>query len=69
MDAKQFFSKVCAMRKYQKAFFQTRDAAALRQSKALEKEIDDEIARVARITHQPDIQPQQPQPQQHHWEF
>ena len=65
MDAQQFFCKVCAMRKAQKAFFQTRDAAVLRQSKALEKEIDDEIARVARITHQ---QPAQPRQQQFHWE-
>ena len=44
MNAQEFFSKVCAMRKYQKEFFKTHDAQALRQSKALEKEVDDMIA-------------------------
>ena len=44
MDDKQFFSKVCAMRKFQKQYFKTRDVQVLRQSKAVEKEIDDEIA-------------------------
>jgi len=67
MDAKQFFSKVCAMRKAQKVFFDTRSQTAFKQAKALEKEIDTEIARVARLTHQPDIQPQ-PQQQTFHWE-
>lgn len=44
MDDNQFFSKVCAMRKFQKQYFKTRDVQVLRQSKAVEKEIDDEIA-------------------------
>lgn len=60
MDAKTFFSKVCAMRKYQKEYFKTRDVQVLRQSKALEREIDEEIARVAAL--------QQPQQQSFHWE-
>jgi len=67
MNAQEFFSKVCAMRKAQKAYFKTRDAQVLRQSKALEAEIDNEIARVARITHQPSYQPQ-PSQQKFHWE-
>ncbi|MCM1079105.1 MAG: hypothetical protein NC344_05690 [Bacteroidales bacterium] len=46
MNAKQFFSKVSALRKYQKEYFATRSKDALRQSIALEKEIDSEIERV-----------------------
>ncbi|MBO7477540.1 MAG: hypothetical protein J6U04_06355 [Salinivirgaceae bacterium] len=64
MDAQQFFSRVCALRKAQKEFFKTHSSAALRQSKALEKEIDEEIARVARITHIA----QQPKQQSFHWD-
>jgi hypothetical protein len=66
MDAKTFFSKVCAMRKAQKAYFQTRDVKVLRQSKALEKEIDDEIARVAAMNLQEP--PRQPKQREFHWE-
>lgn len=49
MDAKQFFDKVAAMRRYQKDYFRTRSSVALRNSKALEKEIDQEIERVQKI--------------------
>lgn len=49
MNSKEFFDKVVLMRRYQKEYFRTR-SSALRQSKALEKEIDDEIERVQRIT-------------------
>lgn len=49
MDAKQFFSKVCAMRKLQKAYFAKRDAAVLTQCKAVEREIDAEIKRVEEL--------------------
>ena len=66
MDTQQFISKVCAMRKYQKEFFKTHDAQALRQSKALEKEVDDMIAQNAATLHQ---QPRQPKQQSlFHWE-
>jgi hypothetical protein len=54
------------MRKYQKEFFKTHDATALRQSKALEKEVDDMIAQNAATLHQ---QPRQPKQQSlFHWE-
>lgn len=46
MDARQFFDKVAYMRKCQKEYFRTRSATALRQSKAVEAEIDREIERV-----------------------
>lgn len=49
MNNKQFFDKVAAMRKYQKEYFRTRSSVALRNSKALEKEIDQEIERVQKI--------------------
>lgn len=54
------------MRKYQKEYFKTRDVQVLRQSKALEKEIDDEIARVAAMGLQKP--PRQPKQQEFHWE-
>ena len=50
MIAEKFFDKVALMRRYQKDYFRTRASSVLRQSKALEKEIDDEIERVQRIT-------------------
>lgn len=46
MNAKQFFDRVTIMRKYQKEYFRTRSQSALKLSKALELEIDAEIARV-----------------------
>lgn len=49
MDAKTFFQKVALMRKAQKEFFKTRSQTALRNSKALEAEIDNEIERVNNI--------------------
>lgn len=55
MDAKTFFTKVALMRKAQKEYFKTRNRTALRNSKALEAEIDKEIERVNNIigTQQP----------------
>lgn len=67
MDAKQFFSKVCAMRKAQRAYYNSRSHTELKKAMALEKEIDIEIARVARLTHQPDIM-SEPQQQTINWE-
>lgn len=58
MDAKTFFTKVALMRKAQKEYFKTRTQAALRNSKALETEIDNEIERVNKIIGTPK-QPQQ----------
>lgn len=49
MDAKTFFTKVALMRKAQKEYFKTRSSSALRNSKALETEIDKEIERVNNI--------------------
>lgn len=49
MDAKTFFQKVTLMRKAQKEYFKNRSQTALRNSKALEAEIDKEIERVNNI--------------------
>lgn len=49
MDAKSFFNLVAALRDKQKEYFRTRSQSALRESKALEKRVDDEICRVNQI--------------------
>ena len=49
MNPKEFFDKVCRMRKAQKDYFRTRSGRALSDSKRLEKEIDDEIERVNKV--------------------
>lgn len=49
MNPKEFFNKVCRMRKAQKEYFRTRSGRALADSKRLEKEIDDEIERVEKV--------------------
>lgn len=49
MNARQFFDKVALMRKLQKEYFKSRSSTILRQSKAIEKEVDTEIARVNAI--------------------
>ena len=49
MNPKEFFDKVCRMRKAQKEYFRTRSGRALSDSKRLEKEIDDEIERVNKV--------------------
>ncbi len=46
MNSRTFFEKVSLMREAQKEYFRTRSHDALRKSKALEAEIDREIARV-----------------------
>lgn len=46
MTNRQFFDRVVQLRRFQKDFFATRSRESLQQAKALEKEIDDEIARV-----------------------
>lgn len=49
MDAKTFFKLVATMRDKQKEYFRTRSQSALRESKALEKRVDDEIKRVENV--------------------
>ena len=49
MNARQFFDKVCMMRKYQKAYERTHSQLSYNQSKLIEKEIDAEIERVQNI--------------------
>lgn len=46
MEHRVFFDKVSLMRMKQKEYFKTRSKAALEASKALEREIDNEIERV-----------------------
>lgn len=54
MNNKEFFDKVSDMREAQKEYFKTRNSAALNRSKALERVIDEEIARVNNIlNHRP----------------
>lgn len=57
--ARWFFNKVQAMRQAQKQYFKTRSQSALRQSKALEREIDAEIERVNALLVSPPPQPTQ----------
>ncbi len=49
MNARQFFDRVALLRHFQKEYFKTRGKEALKQSIALEKEIDAEIERVTAI--------------------
>ena len=49
MNSRQFFNKVCMMRKYQKAYERTHSQLSYNQSKSIEKEIDAEIERVQNI--------------------
>jgi hypothetical protein len=49
MDSKEFFDLVAKMRRKQKDYFATRSKAVLQESKALEKQVDDEIKRVEDI--------------------
>ena len=49
MNARQFFDKVSEMREWQKKYFKTHSSTALSRSKQLEKEVDEEIARVNTI--------------------
>lgn len=49
MDHKAFYKLVVALCNKQKEYFKTRSQSALRESKALEKRVDDEIKRVEDI--------------------
>lgn len=56
MTPKEFYEKVVKMREAQKNYFKTRSSMALQLCKRLEKEIDNEIARVDQITNKPNPQ-------------
>lgn len=56
MAPKEFFEKVEKLREAQKNYFKTRSSMALQLCKKLEKEIDEEIARVNKITNKPNQQ-------------
>lgn len=49
MTAKDFFDLVARMRDKQKEYFRTRSASVLKESKRLEKQVDEEIKRVSEI--------------------
>lgn len=57
MNARQFFDRVVQLRKFQKEYFATRSKDALRQSIALEKEIDAEIERVQTLVNNKPVEP------------
>ncbi len=57
MNARQFFDRVVMLRKFQKEYFATRSKESLRQSIALEKEIDTEIERVQAVLNNQSQQP------------
>lgn len=46
MNSREFFDKVCLMRRLQREYFKTRNRSVLEQSKQVEREIDKEIERV-----------------------
>lgn len=49
MNAREFFYLVAQMREAQKSYFATRDAKVFRSCRALENDVDREIARVREI--------------------
>ena len=49
MNNRQFFDRVVQLRRLQKEYFATRSHDVLLRAKALEREIDDEIARVQKV--------------------
>lgn len=55
MTSKEFFKLVIEMRNAQKQYFRYRSSAYLSQSKALEKQVDDEIRRVQRLNVEPEL--------------
>lgn len=56
MNPKEFYEKVVKMREAQKNYFKTRSSMDLQLCKRLEKEIDNEIERVNKITNKPSPQ-------------
>lgn len=55
MNDNEFFDLVSAMRAKQKEYFRTRSMDVLKQSKALEKRVDDEIKRVNEDRNEPKL--------------
>lgn len=49
MNAREFFYLVSRMRKAQQDYFNSRESYLLRVCKALEREVDEEIARVNNV--------------------
>lgn len=49
MNAREFFYLVSNMRQAQNEYFRTRDPKVLRACKAIERDVDEEIARVKDI--------------------
>jgi len=49
MNSREFFDKVCELRKWQKEFARTRCTEAARKVKKIEQEVDAEVARVRAI--------------------
>lgn len=49
MTARDFFDLVTRMRDKQKEYFRSRSASVLKESKQLEKQVDEEIKRVSEI--------------------
>lgn len=49
MNSREFFDKVCELRKWQKEFARTRFTEAARKVKKIEQEVDAEVARVRAI--------------------
>lgn len=49
MTAREYFYLTCQMREAQREYIDTRDQRALRRARALENEVDREIARVKAI--------------------
>lgn len=49
MTARDFFDLVARMRDKQKEYFRTRSGSVLKESKQLEKQVDEEIRRVNEI--------------------
>lgn len=49
MTSKDFFHLVARMRDRQKEYFRTRSGSVLKESKQLEKQVDEEIKRVKDI--------------------
>lgn len=49
MNAKEFFYLVAQMREAQKSYLKTRDSVVFRACRALENDVDREIARVRQI--------------------
>lgn len=50
MNAREFFYLTASVRSAQKEYFETRDMRLFRRCRALENELDREIARVKEIT-------------------